>query len=324
MANTEQNAQNPQPDTAFPTLNSTALNAVNAQVTSLAAQLGYDGSLTVGALEDEIRFYQRRSVEALLAVGTRLLLLREMTPHGEFMSRVELLGFSTRTAQRFMQAALKTAKSANLAHLANQVSNAGKFLELVTLDDDNLDELANGGSIAGVTLDVIDTMSASELKKALREARGDLTAREKVMAEKTAKLNELAVELAKKPTRVEPADPVDVGDEIRSEATMLASQAEVTIRAIRPALLALAEHTETHGIDHGDFTAGLICQLELTLRQLRGEFGVKTAPDGDDTPEWMRPGASEAAEARVAADMAAAGWVRDADGHMVHAETTEA
>ena len=76
-------------------------------------------------------------------------------------------------------------------------------------------------------------------------------------------------------------------------------------------------HTEAHGIDHGDFTAGLICQLELTLGQLRGEFDVKTAPDGDDTPEWMRPGASEAAAARVAADMAAAGWKRDAEGRMV-------
>ena len=288
MANTD---QNPQPDTAFPTLNSTALNAVNAQVTSLAAQLGYDGSLTVGALEDEIRFYQRRSVEALLAVGTRLLLLREMTPHGEFMSRVELLGFSTRTAQRFMQAALKTAKSANLAHLANQVSNAGKFLELVTLDDDNLDELANGGSIAGVTLDVIDTMSASELKKALREAKADLTAREKVMAEKTERLNSMAVELAKseKPTRrVQTIDPIDIGNEIRSEVMQLAGAAEVSIRALRAGLVALGEHTAEHGVDHGQFSAGLLCQLDLAVNQLRGEFGIGAAPDGEAIPDWLR------------------------------------
>lgn len=320
MANTD---QNPQPDTAFPTLNSTALNAVNAQVTSLAAQLGYDGSLTVGALEDEIRFYQRRTVEACLELGKRLLLLKELAPHGEFVQRTELLGISKRMSQKFMSATLKFAKT-NSSSLLQAAGNQSKLLELVVLDDGEIDELENGGAVGQITLDSIETMSVSELKKALREAKADLTAREKVLADKTAKLNELAVELAKKPTRVEPADPVDVGDEIRREATMLASQAEVTIRAMRPALLALAEHTEAHGIDHGDFTAGLFCQLELALRQLRGEFGVKTAPDGDDTPEWMRPGASEAAEARVAADMAAAGWVRDADGHMVHAETTEA
>ena len=114
--------------------------------------------------------------------------------------------------------------------------------------------------------------------------------------------------------------PADVGEEIRKEVTTLAAQAEVGIRAMRAGLQALADHTEAHGIDHGDFTAGLICQLELTLRQLRSEFDVKTAPDGDDTPEWMRPGASEAAATRVAADMAAAGWKRDAEGRMVRAD----
>jgi hypothetical protein len=82
-----------------------ALAFVDAQAATLAQQLGYEGVLTVGTLEDEIRFYQRRTVEAILETGKRLLLLKEMTPHGEFAQRVEMLGFSDRTAQRFMQAA---------------------------------------------------------------------------------------------------------------------------------------------------------------------------------------------------------------------------
>jgi Protein of unknown function (DUF3102). len=143
----------------------------NAQ--AVAKQLGYDGALTVGALEDEIRFYQRRTAEACIELGKRLLLLKELSLHGEFKQRVELLGFTYRTASRFMQAAAKTAKSANLAHLSGQVSNTSKFLELLILDDEDIAELSDGGTVAGINLDDIARMSTSELRSALRKQRED-------------------------------------------------------------------------------------------------------------------------------------------------------
>ena len=111
---------------------------MNAQVTSLAAQLGYDGSLTVGALEDEIRFYQRRTVEACLELGKRLLLLKELAPHGEFVQRTELLGISKRMSQKFMSATLKFAKT-NSSSLLQKAGNQTKLLELVMLDDDEIE-----------------------------------------------------------------------------------------------------------------------------------------------------------------------------------------
>ena len=58
----------------------------------LAQQLGYDGALSVGALEDGIRFYQQRTSEACLELGKRLVLLKEASLHGEFKPRLELLG----------------------------------------------------------------------------------------------------------------------------------------------------------------------------------------------------------------------------------------
>ena len=171
-----------------------------------------------------------------------------------------------------------------------------------------------------------DQKEIEALTQRAEEAEANLEARSRVLEDKNSKIDQLTEEVAKIKKRVKALPPADVGEEIRKEVTTLAAQAEVGIRAMRAGLQALAEHTEAHGIDHGDFTAGLICQLELTLGQLRGEFDVKTAPDGDDTPEWMRPGASEAAAARVEQDMAAAGWKRDAEGRMVRAdaETTEA
>ncbi|MGK3273081.1 DUF3102 domain-containing protein [Comamonas kerstersii] len=156
-----------------------------ARVRAVALSVGYEGTLTVGALEDEIRFYQRRTVEAILETGKRLMVLKEMTPHGEFERRVEMLGFTTRTARRFMQAAAKTANSANLAALSTQVKNASAFLELVTHDDDELETLAE--------MDDIDRMSASELRQALRQAKED----NRFLAEKRDKESQRADKLEK-------------------------------------------------------------------------------------------------------------------------------
>lgn len=188
---------------AEPALNHDAIEALGAKSTelvslqaeqaekaiSMARQIGYEGSLTVGAIEDEIRFYQRRTVEAILETGKRLLVLKELTPHGEFSKRVDLLGLSDRTAQRFMQAAAKTAKSANLAVLATQVKSGSAFLELITHDDDVLDGMKE--------MDDFDRMSASQLRNAARELQADLKASAEVMAGKDRKLNDQARKSAK-------------------------------------------------------------------------------------------------------------------------------
>ena len=163
-----------------------ALAVVEAKTAALAQELGYQGALTVGTLEDEIRFYQRRTVEAILETGKRLLLLKEITPRGEFQQRVELLGFGYRTAARFMQAAAKTAKSANLALLSAQVKSSSAFLELVTHDDDVLENLQE--------MDDIDRLSASQLRERLRQAEQDV----KFAAEKRAKAEERADKAEKK------------------------------------------------------------------------------------------------------------------------------
>lgn len=131
---------------------------------ALAREFGYDGPLIQGFIEDEIRAYQRRTVETCLELGRRLLLLRELSHNGmEFDSRLELLGFSRSTAYRFMQAAAKTSKSLNLSVLATRVKSVKVFLELLTHDDDDeLKEIAE--------MDDIDRLSASQLRERLRNS----------------------------------------------------------------------------------------------------------------------------------------------------------
>lgn len=245
---------------------------------TVAVQVGYDGSLTLGAIEDGIRFFQRRTVEAILETGKRLLVMKELTPHGEFERRVELLGFSTRTARRFMQAASKTAKSDILADLSKQAKNGLAFLELVTHDDDSLKTLSE--------MDEFDKMSASELRAALKEARETTEARDTVIKNKQARLDQIEEENFKLKRRVETATPDEVALEIRKEADLFAFRAEHAINSdLRKAFQALTEQ----GGAHSEYMLGLITQIELAASVLRADFGLlKAGPDGDPTPYWER------------------------------------
>jgi Protein of unknown function (DUF3102) len=163
--------------------------AATANAKAIALQVGYDGSLSVGALEDEIRFYQRRTVEACLELGKRLLVLKELTPHGEFLPRLEMLGFTALSAQRLMRTTAKTAKSVNLTHLSTQVKSMSAFMELLTHDEDVLENLAE--------MDDVDKMSASDLRKAVRALTQDADANDKVLADKSKKIDSLERKLKK-------------------------------------------------------------------------------------------------------------------------------
>lgn len=253
---------------------------------AMAIQIGYQGAVNVAALEDEIRFYQRRSVEALLETGKRLLVLKELTPHGQFAQRVEMLGFHIKSAQRFMQAALKTSKSDKLSLLSTQVKSASGFLELVTHDDDVLENL--------VELDDVEKMSASQLRAALREAREEKTATDKVLADKNAAMDKLRGQLK----RIQSAPRDQQLLELQKEATSVMNDALGAIRGqLRQALIALRDFDPLQ--DQSLFSAGLVGQLAGDLASLREEFNlpdVSTAAEREllaDTREWAFPSKAE-------------------------------
>lgn len=250
---------------------------------SMAAQLGYEGDLSIGALEDGIRFYHRRSVEAILETGKRLLLLKEQTQHGEFTERVEALGIHVKTAQRFMQAAAKTSKSDKLSFLSAQVKSASAFLELATHDDDALERLAG--------TDEVERMSASELRATLREARAEKDATDQLLADKNKRIDQLKA--AQKRIERMPADAALA--ELRKEATEIMHGVLGGVRGqLRQALIALRDHNNE---EHVQFMAGLVGQVQAELIALRDEFNL---PDtvGDGAPEYQRWHAAQEAGKR--------------------------
>lgn len=142
----------------------------------------------------QVRVFMAASAEAMLEAGKALIQIKENEPHGDFLVIVEQrLQLAPRTAQKMMAAAVKflaptlAAKAPTLALLGKS-----KLFELMVEDDEDLEQLADGGTLAGATLDEMQTLSARELRAALLEERRKAAAKDKVIAKKDQKLNALA------------------------------------------------------------------------------------------------------------------------------------
>ncbi|MCG9079444.1 hypothetical protein [Laribacter hongkongensis] len=262
-----------------------------ATVRAVAAQLGYQlpaDCTDPDLIQRDIAANMRRSVEACLEVGRGLRVLKEACEHGQFTTRLEALGIEVRVAQKFMASAAKFSNAASTP-LLKAAGNQTKLFEMLVLDDEQIEELELTGQSGELKLDDIATMSVKELRTKLREARDNAEAQSRLLADKNTKIDELAAKLTTRKTHVKTPPPDVEGEEIRKEASVFAFEAESVVRGkLRAAFQTLAEHTEKHGTPHDDFMAGLLGQMELAMRQLRSEFGVKDAPDGDELPDWMR------------------------------------
>lgn len=170
------------------------------QTNSLAVQLGYTGPLDPDMLEFTVSQHMRRTVEAALDAGRALLLLKERTPHGDFEQRLDRLGLAPRAAQKLMQACLKLSKAPSTALLTSAAGNQTKLFELLVLDDEELQQLAEAGSVLGIDLDDVARMSARELRDALREAREDLAAKDDLVTAKNEKIDKLLAKKRWKPS----------------------------------------------------------------------------------------------------------------------------
>lgn len=150
----------------------------------------------------EALFYRQASLEAVLEFGKRLVLLKENTEHGRFTEIVnEHFDMQYRAAARIMQACVKLANVSTSTHLIQATKNRSKLFELMILDDTELEELGQGGTVAGIELSDVEKMTVSELRKALKDAKADQDAVRKVSADKDKKINELSERLEKAETK---------------------------------------------------------------------------------------------------------------------------
>ncbi|EOK2624488.1 DUF3102 domain-containing protein, partial [Escherichia coli] len=263
---------------------SVSLNAMSEHRLEIMQQFGDGLPYERDRIVHETRFYMAQSAEAMLEAGKRLVILKENEPHGDFIDIVESqLSLSKRTAQVMMQASLKYL-SPKLEPKAQALALLGKtkLFELMTEDDEDLVELADGGTIAGMSLDDIDRMTSRELKAALREARETNAAQQRVLADKNEKIDSLSTKLEKK-SRIQPPKPDEEVKKLRAEVTALAVEAESAIAVrLSSAFETLCAYCAENMIDTPrDFMAGLVCQLESTARSLRSTFDLPDEPTGN-------------------------------------------
>ncbi|ELR6671121.1 DUF3102 domain-containing protein [Salmonella enterica] len=274
-------------DGVVPDSLSIELNEITQHRMEIMAQFGeglpYDRSRIV----HETRFYMAQSAEAMLEAGKRLVILKENEPHGDFTRIItEELDLSDRTAQVMMKASIKYL-SPKLESKAQTFAGLGKakLFELMTEDDEELAELAEGGTVAGMTLDEIDRMSVRELRKALRESKEDLAASRKLNAEKSQEINEL------KETQFRTVDPDGV---IQKWIHDFGEEHEKFLRTFISTVpfffQKLEDDYNNRGINHMGLMAGLLHDIEREIASVRAQFDIPELNTPDTS--WMS-GSSE-------------------------------
>ncbi len=265
-----------------------ACREADARTRALATQLKYEGSLVPDALENGARDAIRRINLGLFELGAYLLLLKESCSHGDFMQRLERIDLHPKTAQRYMQVTRRFANATSKSHLEGLGST--KLLEMLILDDEQIEELELTGQTGELSLDSIATMSVKELRAALREAREERTATDKVLSDKNAAMDKLRGQLK----RIQSAPRDHQLLDLQKEATSVMNDALGAIRGqLRQALIALRDFDPLQ--DQSLFSAGLVGQLAGDLAALREEFNlpdVSTAAEREllaDTQQWAFP-----------------------------------
>ncbi|MGK2899985.1 MAG: hypothetical protein ACSLE9_15095 [Burkholderiaceae bacterium] len=185
-------------------LNPKALAKANAALTEMGKRsaevaerfadgLPYDRERVV----TEAKFLMSQSAEAMLEAGKRLIQIKENEPWGDFTAIVERqLGLNERTARVMMQAAIKYLSPAlESKRQSIAVLGKSKLFDLMVESDEDLADLAEGGTIAGKTIDEMQAMTRRELQAALADARQTVEAKDKVLAKRDAKITALEEKL---------------------------------------------------------------------------------------------------------------------------------
>ena len=241
--------------------------------------------------EHVIRTHLARSADEMLAAGRALLVVREHVPHGEWNEFLDRLSIDRTLAKRMQQAALKFSNGATSHHLLEAAGNKSKLIELLVLDDDQVAELNEGGTVAGITLDDVATMSVSDLRKTLREARAEAEANDKLLSEKNDQIDTLKKErdAANRRIKAEKPDAQLVGLHTEVEAELVGLEAVIGGK-LREGLEKLCAAYVENGKGDAQRTRLLAASLRAVQQQIGDLFTEFNLPqgDGDELPAWAQ------------------------------------
>lgn len=255
------------------------------RVQAMATTLGYTGNLSGEALMDGALVAKRRVGEAILEFGAYLILLKAGCAHGEFGPVLEKLELEPRAAQAYMAMARRLSNALKSAHL--EKLGYSQAAELLGLDDEQIDELAEAGATGELALDDVARMSVKELRAAVRKER-----KEKERHQSVAQ--ETATELAELKTTFKRATPAEELVRLQKEVTGLGLEIQgLIVGTLRQAVIGIGNLGAERG-EHTAFLAGVVGSVQRALTDLRHEHDL---PDTSATPS---PSDDEAAESAAA------------------------
>lgn len=233
----------------------------------------------------------RQTLEGMFELGRVLIVLKEHTEYRRFSEIVkEQFGIGHSETARLMSATQRFA-TPQMQKAAPKLMDLGKskLLELLVEEDVTLVGLADGEEVNGMTLDDVDRMTVRELRVALRENREQLAAKDKVLGDKNAKIDELAEKLEKSKKRgVKEPEPADVA----SELNIAVSSKTVAIRShlvqLGEYFAQMSAHEQVHGLPHREVMLGAINQIEADLNLLRGQYDLPVFDGSSETPAWAK------------------------------------
>nr|DAV12010.1 MAG TPA: protein of unknown function (UPF0137) [Caudoviricetes sp.] len=229
----------------------------------------------------------RQTVEGMFELGRVLIVLKEHMTWEKFADVCEVFGMSARAAQQLTQATRRFA-TPQMQKAQSKLMELGKskLLELLVEEDEAIVDLADGGDINGHTLDDVERMTVRELRAALRESRETAEAKDKIIADKNKKVDELAEKLAKKQTGKEPS-PEDVGSELTMQLSGLEVAARSDLSRFAEVFEQMLAHGEANGYDHRPQMVAAINQIIRDAETLRERFTLPQEAPTNAKPEWL-------------------------------------
>lgn len=165
--------------------------AVVEQIYGLEQPYSLDNHVT------RLRLLRQEVGLRLLEAGLLIIQIKEREPDGEFKAALIRAGYEERFAYRTMQVARSFGADPLRRQLADKLG-MGKVLALLTEDDDDIETLAQGGELHGLTADEFARMTKREvialLKREREEAEQEREATDEVMRKKDERINKLAKE----------------------------------------------------------------------------------------------------------------------------------
>lgn len=248
---------------------------------ALATSIGYQGELSGQALIDGAIGARHRMGMAALEFGAYLLLLREGCAHGQFGIVLERLELNDSSARRYMSMARKFSSRSMSGDL--EKLGFGKLTELLVLDGDQVDELAEFGQTGELALDDVARMSVKDLRSAVRKIREDVEAKDRNIERLSQRTNQLEEKVDRANRAWKKAKPDEQFDKLLEQARLATNNVRLAIAVgsedagLSGALIALTEHAQQHGQNVRQQIGGLISDLIADLRLLRDSDQVEAA-----------------------------------------------